>query len=340
QASVGGSFSVDLQMPGVQQMDSIGGVNVSLSSGEASFAWSSHSMGAVPGSVGFGVQFQASNPDEPGLPSGWSLQAASSSEYQRIVVAEDGSVGLVSTNGMIVNYREGAGGAYTPVKLGSGENYTTGLAPVLIKNPDGTFAVVTKGSTSVFTLDAATKIAYLSSVTSDSSPMLGQSWTDGRLRSVSDPVSGRKIEFVYGGGDCPGPVSGFIAAPKGMLCRVKFWDGSTSALLYVDTPVGPSIGRLIDYPEARGEGAQVVDLAYDGAGRLARTRSPLVAAAAASGVVGADDEQFWTSVTYTPTGRVASITEQAPVAGATRCTRSYANEGSLTQVSDSCFGGP
>ena len=338
QTPVAGSFTVDVQMPGVQQMDAVGGVNVSLSSGEASFAWSSHSMGAVPGNVGFGVQFQASNPDEIGMPKGWSLQAASSFPYTRIALAADGSVGLVGTDGQVSNYRLGAGNAWVPVKIGTGDLDTTGLAPVLLKNPDGTFVVTTKSATALFTPEG--EVAYLTSVTSSDSPMLGQSWKGGRLQKVSDPVSNRSVEFVYGGGDCPKPPSGFVAAPAGLLCQVKFWDGSTSAILYVDTPVGPSIGRLIDFPEAKGEGAQVVDLAYDGAGRLARTRSPLVAAAAASGVVGAEDEQFWTSVTYTPTGRVASITGAAPSSGATRCTRSYANEGSFTQVTDSCFGGP
>ena len=338
QAPVGGSFTVDVQMPGVQQMDAVGGVNVALSSGEASFAWSSHSMGAVPGNVGFGVQFQASNPDEIGMPAGWSLQAASSFPYTRIALAADGSVGLVGTDGQVSNYRLGAGNAWVPVKIGTGDLDTTGLAPVLLKNPDGTFVVTTKSATAQFTPEG--EVAYLTSVTSSDSPMLGQSWKGGRLQKVTDPVSNRSVEFVYGGGDCPKPPSGFVAAPAGLLCQVTFWDGSTSAILYVDTPVGPSIGRLIDFPEAKGEGAQVVDLAYDAAGRIARTRSPLVAAAAASGVIDVDDEQFWTSVTYSSTGRVASITGIAPSAGATRCTRSYENEGSLTQVTDSCFGGP
>ena len=341
QQSVGGSFNVDLQMPGVQQLDSVGGVNVGLSSGEASIAWSSHSMGAVPGSVGFGLQFQASNPSEPGMPAGWSLQAASSSEYQRVVVSEDGSVGLVSTNGMVSNYREGAGGSFTPVQLGKSDVSTNGLAPVLIKNADGTFSVTTKSSTSVFTLDGNTNVAYLSSISSEGNPVLGQKWSEGRIQSVSDPVSGRDISFVYGGGSCPKVAAGFVGAPKGMLCQVKFWDGSTSAISYVAIPGGgESIGRITDYPEAKGDGASVFDIAYDASGRVARTRSPLVAAAAASKVIGADDSEFWTQLTYTPEGKVQAITEPASAAGATRCTRTYDYESAQsTNVVDSCFGG-
>ena len=341
QNPVGGSFSVDLQMGGVQQLDSVGGVNVGLSSGEASMAWSSHAMGAVPGSVGFGLQFQTSNPSEPGVPEGWSLQAASSSDYQRVVVAENGSVGLVNTNGMVSNYREAAGGAFTPVQLGSSDVNTNGLAPVLIKNADGTFSVTTKDTTSVFTLDGDTNIAYLSSITSKENPVLGQKWTGGRIQNVSDPVSGREVTFIYGGGDCPRPVSGFVNAPQGMLCQVKFWDGSTSAISYVDIPgLSPSIGRITDFPEGKGDGASVFDIAYDAAGRVARTRTPLVAVAAASDLIADDDAQFWTEVSYTPEGKVATVTEPASDASEERCVRSYDYESSQsTNVIDSCFGG-
>ena len=341
QNPVGGSFTVDLQMSEVQQLDSGGGVNIALSSGEESLAWSSHSMGALPGSVGFGLQFQPSNPDEVGVPAGWSLQAASSFPYTRLNQWPDGSVGLIGTNGTVANYREGAGGAFNPVQLGSGDLNSNGLAPVLIKNADGTYSVTTKNSTAVFTLDGTTGVGYLSSITGKDNPMLGQKWSGGRIQSVSDPVSGREITFVYGGGACPKPVAGFVAAPNGMLCQVKFWDGSTSAIYYVDIPgLGASIGRLVDFPEAKGEGASVLDIAYDGAGRIARTRSPLVGSAAASNVIGADDAQFWTELTYTPEGKVATMTEPASVAGATRCVRTYDYaSANSTNVGDSCFGG-
>ena len=202
--------------------------------------------------------------------------------------------------------------------------------------------MTTKDATAIFTPDGTTGNSYLSSVTGSANPMLGQKWSGGRIQAISDPVSGRAIEFVYGGGDCPKPVSGFIAAPEGMLCRVKFWDGSTSAVLYVLMPTGESsIGRIIDYPEAKGDGAEVVDFAYDSAGRIARTRSSLVAAAAASNVIAADDEQFWGAIDYTPEGKVQAITQPAAAAGAKRCVRSYSYDSAQsTSVFDSCYGAP
>jgi hypothetical protein len=89
-----------------------------------------------------------------------------------------------------------------------------------------------------------------------------------------------------------------MEAPEGLLCQVKFWDGSTSSLMYVETPLGPSIGRILDWPEAKGNGAQVTDIAYDQVGRIAATRSPLVARAAAADIVPADDSAFWSRLTY------------------------------------------
>jgi RHS repeat-associated protein len=341
QETVGGTFQVDVQMSDAQETDSVGGLSTSLSSGEASFGWSSHSMAAIPGKVGFGLSFQGSNNPMPGVPAGWRLQAASSSQFQRIQFNGDKSVSLISDNGITSTYREGAAGSFLPVQLSGGTLNTNGLSPVLIRDGSGDYSVTTKDTTSVFRPNAEGTFADLVSVNSGDRPVLEQISVDGRVQSVADPVSGRKIEFIYGGGSCPQPAAGFVAAPVGMLCQVKFWDGSTSAISYVATKSGqPSIGRLADYPEAGGDGALVTDIAYDDVGHIASVRSPLVASAAASGVVNPTDSQFWTTATYTPEGKVASITESASSAGAKRCVRSYNYETPrFTTVNDSCFGG-
>ncbi len=338
QTPVGGSFTVDVQLRDVQVTDSVGNVVVALSSGEASYAWSSHSMGSLGGPVGISLQFQGSNRPSPGVPAGWVLTSSSGSPYESVVTRPDGSVGLVAKNGQVSSYRRGTGGVWNPVKMAGDGLDASGLAPVLIENADGSWSVTSKASTTKFIDDNGDGTANLAGVSADGAPMLQQDWNGGLLRSITDPVSGRSVELVYGGGSCPAPVGGFVAAPEGMLCRVKFWDGSTSAFMYVDTPDGPSIGRLIDFPEAAGDGAQVSDVAYDAAGRIATTRSPLVAAAAASGVVAADDAQFWTDVTYSADGRVERTTDAAPTPGATRCARSFQIEGTLAAVSDSCLG--
>jgi RHS repeat-associated protein len=339
QTPVGGSFTVDVQLRDVQHTDAAAGVGVALSSGEASYMWTSHSMASLGGPVGIALRFQGSNRPSSGVPAGWVLTSSSGSPYESVVTRPDGSVGLVAKNGQVSSYRRGAGRAWNPVKMAGDGLDASGLAPVLIENADGSWSVTSKASTSRFVDDNGDGTANLAGVSADGAPMLQQDWSGGLLRSITDPVSGRSVELVYGGGSCPAPVRGFVAAPEGMLCRVKFWDGSTAAVSYVALPDGSvSIGRLVDFPEAGGDGAQVSDVAYDAAGRIARTRSPLVAAAAASGVVAADDAQFWGEVVYAPDGRVATATDLAPSVGAVRCARSYQTEGTITAVSDSCLG--
>ena len=339
QESVGGSFTVDVQMLDAQAIDSAGGVDVLLASGEAAFTWNSHSMQSIGGPVGVSLRFQPTNLPSPGVPAGWRLTTSSGSPYTSVVLRPDGSAGLVSKNGQVSSYRPGSGASWNPIKMAGDGLDTTGLAPVLIRNGDDSWSVTTKASTARFVDDTGDGVAHLAGISADGAPMLQQEWSGGLLRKITDPVSKRSVELVYGGGSCPKPVAGFVDAPAGSLCQVKFWDGSTSAFSYVSLPDGSAtIGRLVDYPEAGADGAAVSDVSFDGAGRIARTRSPLVAAAAASSIVGVDDEQFWAEVAYQPDGRVASITDAAAGVGDQRCVRTYANEGTASSVTDSCLG--
>jgi len=339
QRPVAGSFTVDVQMLAVQQVDALGGVEALLSSGEASYSWSSHSMQSLGGPVGVSLHHQGSNAPSPGVPAGWKLSTSSGSPYISVVARPDGSAGLVARNGQVSSYRKGVQGAWNPVQTGGDGLNTVGLAPVLIGNADGSWSVTSKASTAQFVDDDGDGTAELSGISADGAPVLQQEWSKGRLRRIVDPVSGRAVEMVYGGGSCPSVAPGFVAAPAGMLCQVKFWDGSTSSFSYVVLPEGSvSIGRLTDFPEAGADGAQVADVAYDASGRIARTRSPLVAHAAASSIIGVDDPQFWVEVAYRSDGRVASITDAAPSVGGERCTRSHDNEGTLSVVADSCLG--
>ncbi len=339
QQPVGGSFTVDVQMLDAQEVDSFGGVDVLLSSGEAAYDWSSHTMQSLGGAVGVSLRFQASNEPSPGVPSGWKMLTSSGSPYVSVETRADGSVGLISRNGQVSSYRKGAGAAWNPVRMGGDGLDTTGLAPVLIANADGSWSVTSKASTARFVDDNGDGTANLTDISADGAPMLQQQWADGLLRRITDPVSGRSVELVYGGGSCPGAAPGFVAAPAGMVCQVKFWDGSTSAFSYVNLPDGSvSIGRLTDVPEAGADGALVSDVAYDAAGRIARTRTPLVAVAAASSIVAADDQRFWTEVSYRPDGRVAAVTGAAPSVGGVRCTHTHDSDGTLSVVDDSCLG--
>ena len=336
----GGAFQIDVQLAEAQHFDTAGGLAVGLSSGEVSFAWSSHVVASAAGSVGFGLRFALSNTAEEGVPAGWDLQGATSVTYTRIEERVDGTIGLVAADGTITNYRAAGGDSFAPVRLSGTSADAIGAAPVITRDPDGDYIVTAKQYTAQFRDDDTDGVAHLVGVSAGGRAVLSENWTDGLLRAVIDPVSGRQIDFDYGGGNCPTPPTGFVTAPTDMVCQVRFWDGSTTALHYVETPAGTvSIGRIVDHADA-GIHASVVDIAYDAAGRIARTRSPLVASAAASGVIDPADAQYWTEVAYDDQGRGISLLTIAPTPGAQRCERTYDYvSAQFTSVSDSCMGG-
>jgi RHS repeat-associated protein len=331
-----GTFAVDIQLSGVQQIDSLGHVTTHLSSGEASFSWSAHAMDSVAGQLGFGLSYRPSHPHRDGTPAGWLLRASTSSPFERVQSNPDGSVTLVATDGVNSSYRPSGDGGFEPVRLVGDLVATDGFAPVLRSDEPNTWTVTTKFATSVFRDDTGDGVGNLVNVVGSAGPVLSQQWSNGRLRSVTDPVSGRSIEFRYGGDACPTPPAGFVAAPVGMLCEVRYSNGTTAAPFYVALADGTvTFGRLADFPDT-GEGG-VVDVAYDTAGRISRTRSPLVAQAAASGVIDPADTQFWGEVTYDEVGRVASVTEPASEPGGVRCSRQYRYLSvSVTEVFDTC----
>lgn len=331
-----GTFAVDIQLAGVQQTDSLGHITTHLSSGEASFAWSAHALDSIAGQLGFGLSYRHSHPQRDGTPAGWLLRASTSSPFERVQANPDGSVTLMTTEGVSTAYRPSGDGGFEPVRPTGTLVPTDGFAPVLRSDAANTWTVTTKFATSVFRDDTGDGVGNLVSVVSDNGPVLSQRWDGGLLREVSDPVSGRAVEFRYGGDACPTAPAGFIAAPTGLLCEVRYSDGTNAALFYVALADGSAtIGRLADFPSS-GEGGHV-DLGYDAAGRIARTRSPLASQAAASGIVDSADTQHWGEVSYDDRGRVASVTEPASEPGALRCSRQYQYlTASLTEVFDTC----
>jgi RHS repeat-associated protein len=331
-----GTFAVDVQLTGVQQTDGLGHVTTHVSSGEASFSWSAHAMDSMAGQLGFGLSYRHSHPERAGTPSGWLLRASTSSPFERVQANADGSVTLVSTQGVNATYRPSGDGSFEPVRRAGELVATDGFAPVLRSDEPNTWTVTTKFATSVFRDDTGDGVGNLVSVVSDHGAVLSQRWAGGLLRTVTDPVSGRTLDLRYGGDACPNPPSGFVAAPAGMVCEGRYSDGSTAAVHYVALADGSvTIGRLADHPTT-GVGG-VVDLGYDAAGRIARTRSPLVAQAAASGVIDVNDTQYWGEVDYDDRGRVASVTEPASEPGGVRCSRRYDYLSvSVTEVFDTC----
>lgn len=322
-------FTVDSNRSGLAPVDSAGGVAVNEATGAVSTAWTSQSVSSAAGSARIGLSFHTGSNAQAGVPAGWSLTAGSGSGYQRLLVQPGGSVQTVSDSGVTVNYQGGPNRAYTPV-WGTGQSAPSAALSTLVHNDDSTWTVSDPdGTTTVFTATtdqpsgAQPLTAQVTSVTKGGTPSFGQTVTDGVVGAVTDPVSGQQITLRYGPVSGQQLPSGFVPAPAGLLSGATFWDGSTVQVLYVDTPTGPQIGRLVADAQA-GSDAQVTDYAYDAAGRLSAVRAPLSAAVLAAQIPGFRADQVETHLTYDGQGRAVAVT--APVAGAgqTPVTRHYA----------------
>lgn len=254
--------------------------------------------------------------DSPTLPEGWTASAdldGDGASYTEALVT-DGSVVLTDTSGAKHTYQRTSNGGYTPP---AGEDGvlavdTTGRvtltedSQVLTFRPDGRPDTVTSA------VDAKKPAALQYVYTGSPS----------RLAQIHDPVSGRSVALSYNrsGDDCyagAAPPSGADPLPPAqMLCRVAFWDGSTSRLWYRS-------GQL-----AREEdpGSEVTDFGYDGSGLLDKVRDPLASDWVAADPTHRDSSDTWTAIAYTTVGdrtQAASITQPAPTPGQPRPRHGY-----------------
>ncbi len=316
-------LQVDVQRVQVQPVRSFGAVSVAASTGEALLSWSTPPVSTVAGDASITLAWQPSNPSAPGLPAGWRLLAASPTTWTSLQRVGDGNVELTDAGGTVVAFAEGEPGAWSAV-WGEGRTWPTGRYSDLAANGDGTWTITDRDGT-VTTVPASTgdEVDRPSASWSAGEPSLQQRWDGaGRLAAVQDPVSGREITLTYAGGSdaCPEPTDGFDAVPAGLLCRITAWDGSRTDVGYVGVGPDARLARFVAGAQAAPRERAVTDLAWDAAGRLAAVRSPLAAAAAASGVLtglGPDraaDPLLLTTLTYDDAGRVARVDRPAGVA--------------------------
>ena len=62
-------------------------------------------MDSIAGKLGFGLSYRQSHPRRDGTPAGWLLRASTSSPFERVQANLDGSVTLVTTEGVNTTYR-------------------------------------------------------------------------------------------------------------------------------------------------------------------------------------------------------------------------------------------
>ena len=311
------SLPVDIQRTDDQPLWAFSGIGVTEATGEPVVSWSSPRLATLGGGAGFTLLYRPSNAPQAGLPSGWSLTPVGQrTRWATLKRVADSSVVTLSTPaGWSVALKAVGGGAFEPM-FGPGSGWPNGAAAAVFENPDGTFRVL-DANAQVTSFPAPTRASPTVSPSSmwiNGSAMLRQSYEQGKLQALTDPVSGRSITFHYSPSPlCPAQRSGFAPTPAGALCQVDAWDGSTTQIFYSLAGGTSEIARIVGYAGS-GENAQVTDFGWDASQRLVGLRLPLANDAIAAGVIpglSSSSAEAITAVTYDTLGSVASVTSPA-----------------------------
>ncbi|WP_409463266.1 PA14 domain-containing protein [Amycolatopsis sp. GA6-003] len=254
--------------------------------------------------------------DLPALPQGWTLSADLDGDGTSYTEAKVTDQNIVLT--------DATGAKHTWTKKSTG-GYT---AP---ESEDGVLALDTGGRVTlhdggdVFTFRADGKLDTQSSAVDSRKPAALQNiytGTPARLTQIKDPVSGRAHTLHYNraGDDCYGsikvPAGADALPPSQMLCRVSYWDGTDTALWYVQ-------GRLARIEDP---GAENNDYLYDEGGRVTAVRSPLAADWVAADPASRNLIDYYTTIGYADQNgktQVTNVTESAPGPGQPRPKTTY-----------------
>ncbi|WP_245914268.1 PA14 domain-containing protein [Amycolatopsis sulphurea] len=254
--------------------------------------------------------------DLPALPQGWTLSADLDGDGTSYTESKVTDQNIVLT--------DATGAKHTWTKKSTG-GYT---AP---DNEDGVLALDTGGRVTlhdggdVFTFRTDGKLDTQASAVDSRKPAALQNiytGTPSRLSQIKDPVSGRvhTLHYQRAGDDCYGstsvPPGADAVPPSQMLCRVTYWDGSQTALWYVQ-------GRLARIEDP---GAENNDYLYDEGGRVTGVRSPLATDWVAADPASRNLIDYYTTIGYAGQNgktQVTNVTEAAPGPGQPRPKTTY-----------------
>ena len=307
------AITVDVQRSGSQPVFTAGNLAITEGTGELVYTYQGPSLNALAGPIGWTLVHRPTNTPQPGLPAGWRLVVSGSTGWDALRQNDDGSVTLSTATGVSVTYVKRGQNQWEP-QLG-GFN-TAGEATLLAQSDDGTFSATDGNRTvTVFSKPTQNASGHPLRIWSLDSPAAQQTWVDGRLRGLIDPVTDNSIALLYSEADgCTSTVDpGFVKAPEGMLCGTVDATGNVVMFEYVKVGKQVQIGRTVSGLGA-GIYASSSDIGWDDSGRIVETRNPLAAAAVATDVVadlGPQDPRVLTQIAYDANGRVASLTAPA-----------------------------
>ena len=234
------------------------------------------------------------------LPEGWEMALGDGGvNYEKLQVTSNAAV-LSDSTGQTYEYTWN-GTTYTPPK---------NMEAVLTRNDDGSHTVLdTDGKTYIF--DAEGKLTSVTSPEDDKEPTALQyvyAGNPSRLVKIVDGVTPDRYGTVYYSGESGCDVmSGFDAAPPGMLCAFETTDDKKTTFQYE----ADNLARVV-LP-----GDDHEDFGYDSLGRIITYKDSLANDAISYGIR-QDDAEATSEIAYDIQGRVISVKSPAPTASASR----------------------
>ncbi|HZQ28614.1 MAG TPA: PA14 domain-containing protein [Acidimicrobiales bacterium] len=283
----------------------------------------------VAGPVGGELPVDWLSPSISTVPQGWSVSGGASAAggYTNARVG-DNSLVLTDRDGTPHEYQRTGSGATTMWKpVDDGDSFVSQDAAgnIVVHAEDGV----------IYTFNPKGNLTSAVAATDDThpaAPSYGYDPNSGRLTTITDPVSGRVSTLTYqadpdGTGadpNCP-TKTGFLRAPAGMLCTVRYGDANaTRTNLYYNT--NGQLARIEEWASNTNTNTSITDFTYGTSGQLVTVRDPLAADVVASG--GRADDQTHTTartlIAYDGAGRAQSVTLPAPSAATdARPTHTY-----------------
>ena len=244
----------------------------------------------------------------PALPDGWTLSTESATSDWASARIGDASVTLIGIDGSTTEFRHRG-------DLGSGTR-PAGYDDTLTVNNDGSVTVTGEdGGVTLFGPDGVLRSVTSSVDGKRSAATLRTFNTAGQLTTLTDPVSTRSVSVTYAPrASCPTAApDGTTSVPVvGMICKVSFFDDTTTDLHYSNSRLAWVVNP----------GGDTIGYGYDANGRVSQILSPLAADAIAASVRTGDPTAY-TEIAYSGT-KVATVTLPAPLAGAVRPQSSVA----------------
>jgi RHS repeat-associated protein len=201
------------------------------------------------------------------LPAGWTLSLPGrAAAYTHLVVG-------TATAANVVVLTDGDGAAHTwTAQPSGGYRPPAGEDGTLTQNADKSFTLADSDG-SLYTFDAAgnplTATSPADSLHRAATVYSYDTAASPKVIKASDPVSGKYLAFIYGGGACPSVAGYDTAIPANILCQVQYTDSTGAKLDTTDLLYSNGLLSAVVEP-----GNAVTQFGYSG-GLLTTVKAPL-----------------------------------------------------------------